>query len=150
MNHAACVFCEILAGRHEQAILYRDPIVAAFMDINQQNPGHVLVIPVRHAVAIADLTADEASAIFRIAAWLAPAIQRAAHADGINLFNNNGRAAGQSVFHFHVHILPRYASDKFRMIRSLLGQRFYKTPAELSRIAATIQEYLPPVPTTGG
>ncbi|MDI1336059.1 MAG: HIT family protein [Lacunisphaera sp.] len=107
-----CVFCEIVAGKREAAIVYRDADVVAFMDNSPQNPGHVLVLPVRHADGILDLPPADARAMITVAQKIAQAIKRTdLTADGIRLQFNTGAAAGQSIAHAHLHIIPKLASD---------------------------------------
>ena len=107
-----CVFCEIVAGRAEAAIVYRDERVVAFMDIAPHNPGHVLVIPVQHDVDILTVPAATAQEMMVVAQKIARAIRKAGlKADGFNFRMNAGAAAGQTVFHAHLHVIPRYAGD---------------------------------------
>lgn len=142
MTDRSCVFCEILAGKHEQAFLYRDETIAAFMDINQYNPGHVLIVPIRHEATITGLTDAETSAMFILAKRLTQALQSAFDAPGVNLFMNNGRAAGQTVFHCHLHLLPRFNSQHWKLAFALLGVRSVKSPDALEVIAAKIRPHL--------
>ena len=81
------------------------------MDIGQVNPGHVLVASKRHAVTLLDLTSEEAAAVMQTAQRVAQATQTAFAPDGISLFQANGAAGGQTVFHFHLHVLPRHHDD---------------------------------------
>ena len=102
-----CVFCEIVAGRLEAAIIYRDANVVAFLANSPQNPGHVLVVPVQHADGILDLPPATARAMITLAQKIAQALKRTdLQADGIRLQMNTGAAAGQSVFHAHLHVIP--------------------------------------------
>ena len=106
-----CIFCKIVAGDIPAAKVYEDALTVAFMDIGQVNPGHVLVASKRHAVTLLDLTPDEAGAVMRTAQRVAGAVQQAFDPDGISLFQANGAAGGQTVFHFHLHVLPRHTGD---------------------------------------
>lgn len=107
-----CVFCEILAGRAEAAVVYRDERVVAFMDIAPHNPGHVLVIPASHAADILEVPAATAEAMMAVAQKIARAIRLAGfQADGFNFRTNAGVAAGQTVFHAHLHVVPRFTGD---------------------------------------
>lgn len=106
-----CIFCKIVAGEIPAAKVYEDALTVAFMDIGQVNPGHVLVACKRHAVTLLELTADEAAAVMQTAQRIAQAAQQAFEPDGITLFQANGAAGGQTVFHFHMHVLPRHAED---------------------------------------
>jgi histidine triad (HIT) family protein len=106
-----CIFCRLAAGEIPSAKVFEDEQTIAFMDIGQVNPGHVLVASKRHAVTLLDLTPDEAGAVMRTAQRVARAVQAAFDPEGISLFQANGAAGGQTVFHFHLHVLPRHAGD---------------------------------------
>ncbi|WP_202758107.1 HIT family protein [Delftia acidovorans] len=106
-----CLFCRLVAGEIPSAKVFEDEQTIAFMDIGQVNPGHVLVASKRHAVTLLDLTPDEAGAVMRTAQRVAQAVQAAFDPDGISLFQANGAAGGQTVFHFHLHVLPRHGGD---------------------------------------
>lgn len=109
----SCVFCEIAAGRLEpELVVYRDELVLAFMDIAPGNPGHVLVVPAQHADDIVAVPAATAQRMILVAQCIARAIRRTElRAEGFNFIMNAGRAAGQTVFHAHLHVVPRYAGD---------------------------------------
>lgn len=106
-----CIFCKIVAGEIPAAKVYEDDLTVAFMDIGQVNPGHVLVASKRHAVTVRDLSPEEAAAVMQTAQRVAQAAQQAFVPDGITLFQANGAAGGQTVFHFHMHVLPRHEND---------------------------------------
>ena len=106
-----CIFCKIVAGEIPAAKVYEDELTIAFMDIGQVNPGHVLVACKRHAATVLDLTPEEAAAAMQTAQRIAHAAQQAFAPDGITLFQANGAAGGQTVLHFHIHVLPRHEGD---------------------------------------
>ncbi|MEE9174346.1 MAG: HIT family protein [Thermoplasmata archaeon] len=106
-----CVFCRIIQGEVEAALVYEDDTYVAFMDIRPINPGHILVLPKAHQETVFDMAPEEAGALFAQAARLAVAVKEAMGADGINIGQNNGRAAQQIVPHVHVHVIPRYVDD---------------------------------------
>jgi histidine triad (HIT) family protein len=108
-----CVFCSIVAGESASTAVYDDDRVLAFMDVNPATPGHLLVVPKRHATHLADLDPADGAAAFTAAQRLAGAVRAAMHADGANLFLADGEVAGQEVFHVHLHVLPRRAGDGF-------------------------------------
>jgi histidine triad (HIT) family protein len=109
-----CIFCKILAGESEVSLVYRDEMCAAFMDTQPINPGHLLVIPVRHAAYLSALKEEEGAQIFGVAQRLAASLRRSGvKCEGINLFLADGEAAMQEVFHVHLHVLPRYSGDGF-------------------------------------
>jgi histidine triad (HIT) family protein len=109
---SACLFCEIAAGRQPASRVYEDDEVLAFMDLRQPNPGHVLVIPRAHRPDVFALEEELACHLFRVSARIARAVQAAYHPDGLNLWQSNGEAAGQEIFHFHIHVFARMAGDR--------------------------------------
>lgn len=106
-----CVFCRIAAGQIPASWVHRDERVMAFMDIGQVNLGHVLVATRAHVENIYGLSDDAAAAVFTAAARIARAIKRETGCEGVSLFQANEKAGYQTVFHFHVHVLPRYRHD---------------------------------------
>jgi histidine triad (HIT) family protein len=108
-----CIFCELIHGGGEVSICYEDSQALAFMDIQPVNPGHVLVVPREHYESLADLPAELARHLFDVALRLAPIVRRLADADGLNVIVNSGASAGQDVFHYHVHVIPRRSEDGF-------------------------------------
>jgi histidine triad (HIT) family protein len=109
-----CIFCRILSGALPATFLFRDEQCAAFMDIQPVNPGHVLVIPVRHAPYLADLDTPTAGRLMQEAQKIAAAIRGSGvRCEGVNFFLADGEAAMQEVFHVHLHVFPRFAGDGF-------------------------------------
>lgn len=110
----SCVFCDIVAGRTPASIVLREEHICAFMDIRPVNPGHLLVIPNAHAAYLADLPPETGGRLFQAAQRLAEALRASGvRCEGVNLFLADGEAAGQEVFHVHLHVLPRFAGDGF-------------------------------------
>ncbi len=110
----ACVFCRISAGEMPASVVYADERVIAFMDIQPVNPGHVLVVPRQHVVSVRDLDADLGAQAWQVALRIARALPRAGvRMEGVNLFVADGAAAGQDVFHVHLHVIPRFVGDGF-------------------------------------
>ena len=105
------VFCKIVAGQIPSTRVYEDAHVLAFMDIGQVNPGHVLVAVRKHAANLFELDESQAEAAARACARVARAIRAAFKPEGLSVYQANGKAAGQTVFHYHVHLLPRHAGD---------------------------------------
>ncbi|MEE4184959.1 MAG: HIT family protein [Gammaproteobacteria bacterium] len=105
------IFAKILRGEMPAVKVYEDAATLAFMDVMPQSPGHTLVIPKAPATNIYDLPVEAAAAVMRTVHRLAPAVQAAMRADGIMVCQYNGAAAGQSVFHYHMHIVPRYVGQ---------------------------------------
>lgn len=109
-----CIFCAIVAGAAPHSLVYEDELTFAFMDIQPVTPGHLLVVPRTHATATADLDPGTGGAMMETAMRCAAALRRSSlRTDGINLFLADGAAAGQEVFHTHLHVLPRFAGDGF-------------------------------------
>lgn len=106
-----CIFCAIAAGRAPAEILFEDEETVAFLDINPAAPGHTLIIPRRHYRNLFDLDPEAGAAVMRTAVRMARALREALAPDGMNLVQANERAAFQSVFHFHVHLVPRWLGD---------------------------------------
>ena len=106
-----CLFCRLVAGEIPSARVYEDALTIAFMDIGQVNPGHVLVATKRHAATLLDITADEAAAVMQTAQRVARAAQAVFNPPGLTLLQANGREGDQTVFHFHLHVVPRHADD---------------------------------------
>ena len=110
-----CIFCAIVDGKIPSAKVYENEHVFAFMDIAPANPGHLLIIPKQHYRNIFDMPADVGSKIMEAAIPLAAAIRKALKPDGLNLFQSNEPAAFQTVFHFHLHLIPRWEKDPLRL-----------------------------------
>ncbi len=109
-----CIFCEILAGTAEVSWIAREDGVAAFMDLNPVNPGHALVIPEDHVVGLTDLDPADGREMTALAQRVAGAIRASGlPCDGVNLLLCDGVAAGQEVFHVHLHVIPRVEGDDF-------------------------------------
>jgi histidine triad (HIT) family protein len=107
-----CPFCEVVAGRREQEIVYADETVVAFLCEPPATWGHTLIIPRAHRNDIWDAAEDEVASVIRVARVLATIVRDDLDAVGVNLRQNNGAKAGQDVFHFHLHVVPRYEDDK--------------------------------------
>lgn len=113
---AACIFCQIAAGEAEASIVHDDGEILAFLDIRPVTPGHLLVIPRRHAAYLAELDEATGARMFVVAQRLAAALRESGlRCEGINLFLADGEAAFQEVFHAHLHVFPRFAGDTFRI-----------------------------------
>lgn len=106
-----CIFCRIVAKQIPATVVHEDEDTLAFMDIGQVNPGHVLVAVKKHADNIFALDDAQAAAVFRNVARVARAIRGAFEPQGLSVYQANGKAAGQTVFHLHVHLVPRYEGD---------------------------------------
>jgi len=110
-----CLFCKIIAGEIPGTIVAEDDRTVAFMDVNPATRGHALVVPRRHAGNHGEISSEDFAAVADAARRLAIRARSALDADGINLINSWGPAAWQTVFHLHVHVIPRYADDPLRL-----------------------------------
>ena len=106
-----CIFCRILSGELPAHFVYQDDLVVAFLSLEQPNPYKVLVIPREHVENVYDLNDEQASAIFKATVKIARSVRDVSKCDGMNLVQSNGEAGLQDVFHFHLHILPRFYGD---------------------------------------
>ena len=111
MSDQDCIFCAIIAGDIPAQIVDEDERTVAFMDINPATRGHALVVPRRHARDLLEIEPDDLGATILAAQRLARKMPEQLGADGVNLLNSCGRAAWQTVFHFHIHVIPRYQGD---------------------------------------
>jgi histidine triad (HIT) family protein len=110
-----CLFCKIVAGEIPATIVAEDERTLAFMDINPATRGHALVIPREHAADVFAIDPADLQAVALAAQRLARRAREQLGADGVNLLNSNGPAAWQTVFHFHLHVIPRYDGDPLRL-----------------------------------
>lgn len=107
-----CVFCAIAAGRAEASIVFEDDTVVAFMDLNPVTRGHLLVVPRAHAVGLQDLDRDTGAHVWTVGHDLSHVLRRSAlRPEGMNVLLCDGAVAFQTVFHLHLHVIPRYADD---------------------------------------
>jgi histidine triad (HIT) family protein len=107
-----CIFCAIAAGQDEASVVYEDETVLAFMDLNPVTPGHLLVVPRKHAVGLEDIDEATSAHVWSVGHRMARALRRSSlGCEGINAFLCDGKAAFQTVFHFHLHVIPRYTGD---------------------------------------
>ena len=109
----SCIFCRIGRGQAEASVVYDDALVTAFLDVHPVSTGHVLVVPKVHASGLAVLDPESGARMFAVGRRLALALRRAGGADGVNLHLADGKAAGQTVFHTHLHVIPRTVGDGF-------------------------------------
>ena len=115
MNKDDCIFCKIANGEIPSATVYEDSVCRVILDVNPANKGHALIIPKEHFDDIYSIDAEPAAKIFTIATEVAKAQKAELNPDGLNILQNNGEAAGQTVFHFHMHLVPRYIKDNVTM-----------------------------------
>lgn len=134
-----CIFCKIIKGEIPSAKVYEDENVFAFLDISQVTKGHTLVIPKAHEKNVYELSSESAQNVFTAVPKIANAIKSSYNPIGLNLLNNNGEKAGQSVFHFHIHLIPRYGEgDGFGAVWKTHTSDY--TQDDLKQIAKTIAD----------
>jgi len=139
MKDDDCLFCSIIDGKSPAAKVYEDEHVYAFLDISQVTEGHTLVVPKAHVQDIYEMPEEVASNLFSPVPKIASAIKKAYKASGINILNNNEIAAGQSVFHIHLHLLPRYGIDDGFDVKWITRNNQF-TAEELQNIAKKISD----------
>ena len=137
MKDENCIFCKILAGEIPSTAVYEDDDFKAILDVNPAARGHVIILPKNHAANIYEVPDEDASKIMVVAKKSATAIEKAYHCDGVNILQNNGEAAGQTVFHLHVHVIPRFKGDTVN-----IGWKQGDMPEDLDAICKEIQAQL--------
>jgi histidine triad (HIT) family protein len=133
-----CVFCRIVAGQIPSTKVFEDEHTLAFMDLGQVNPGHVLVAVKKHAENLYALDDAQAAAVARASAKIARAIHDAFKPEGLSVYQANGKAAGQTVFHYHVHLLPRHAGDGMELTWPVKNPPREKLEAYAAKIRTTL------------
>ena len=134
MKKEDCIFCKITSGEIPSRTLYEDEQFRVILDLGPVAKGHALVIPKEHYANLEEMPEELAADAMKLAKKMAINITKKLHADGFNLLQNNGEAAGQSVKHFHMHVIPRYLEDG----RQFLLQPGTATDAELDAVKDTI------------
>lgn len=136
-----CIFCKIINGEIPSAKVFENEHVLAFLDISQVTKGHTLVIPKQHHENIFDMNADTAKNLFEAVPQIANAIKNDLEPLGMNILQNSGKDAGQEVFHFHMHLIPRYGKgDGFGAVWKTHNSEY--TPQDLQEIAKGISSKL--------
>ena len=133
MSDPDCLFCKIIAGEIPGQIIAEDDHTVAFMDINPATRGHALVVPRRHAANVLEIEPDDLAATMIAAQRLAKRVTERLGAAGVNLINSCGAVAWQTVFHLHVHVIPRYEGDPLKL-------PWVPAPGDPDEIAAAAQE----------
>ena len=116
MIDESCIFCRIIAGEEMVSIVYEDDLTIAFMDIQPASPGHTLVVSREHYPTLFEVPDDLAAHCLAVVKKLAPGVRRAAGAAAVNIFSANGRAGGQDVLHFHLHMIPVREGEEFAVV----------------------------------
>lgn len=115
MSDLDCIFCKIANGEIPSKTLYEDNDFRVILDISPASKGHAIILPKKHADNIYELSDEDASKIFVVAKRVATVMEKILKCDGMNILQNNGETAGQSVFHLHVHLIPRYKNDNLKI-----------------------------------
>lgn len=137
-----CIFCKIISGEAPASIVYEDEICLAFMDVQPVTPGHVLVIPRQHAIGLADLPSEIGGHLFQTGQKISTGIKKSRiRCEGINFFLADGAVASQTVFHVHLHVIPRFPGDGFRLV---FGPDYRNLPerSDLDRLAKDLKVFL--------
>ncbi len=133
-----CVFCRIVARQIPASVVHEDEHTFAFMDLGQVNPGHVLVAVKKHVADLYALDDAQAGAVLRAAARVARAIRDAFTPAGLSVYQANGKAAGQTVFHYHVHLVPRHEGDGMALAWPVKNPPREKLEEYAARIKASL------------
>jgi histidine triad (HIT) family protein len=147
-----CPFCDIIGGAGEVSVCYEDSVALAFMDIQPVNDGHVLVVPRTHYERIEDVPGEVGLHLYRVATQLMPVVQQVSGCPDMNVVVNSGPAAGQDVFHFHVHLIPRRAGDGFDISLPFAGSAMpdrTRLDAMAARIGAVLRDPMRTAPRPG-
>lgn len=131
-----CIFCKIINRQIPSSIVYENDYVLAFLDNTQATPGHTLIVPKKHFANFFELDELYATEIIKAAKIVAQKLQDNFHCEGLNLLNNNNVAGGQSVFHYHMHVIPRYANDPVNLAlpqHEITNEQLNKTLNELCK-----------------
>ena len=114
-----CIFCKIVSKQAPSSIVYENEWILAFMDLRPVSEGHALIIPKQHYVDIFDIPAELLAETHKVTKAIAAAVKKATCADGISIVQQNGKAAGQDIFHLHVHVVPRFEGQKLAAFNEL-------------------------------
>lgn len=137
MKDEMCIFCKIANGEIPSATVYEDEEFRVILDLGPASEGHALILPKNHFKDVCELDAETAAKVLPLAAKIGAAMKETLGCAGFNLVQNNGLEAGQTVFHFHMHIIPRYENDG----QHILWQPNQSSPEELSVIAKQISSF---------
>ena len=138
MKDENCIFCKLANGDIPTATVYEDEYLRAIMDAAPANKGHIIILPKSRASGIYELEDEYVSRTFVLAKKLAVALKKLTGCDGVNILQNNGEAAGQTVFHFHVHVIPRFKDDDCTIVWKPTSYE----EGEASEVAKKIAELL--------
>ena len=137
MNDTNCIFCKIIAGEIPSNVIYEDDEFKVILDVNPATKGHALILPKEHYADLYEIDEEVAGRVMKLAKKLAGHMTERLNCDGFNLLQNNHEVAGQTVFHFHMHLIPRYVDSKNKDILKYTSETF--SPEELAEIRDTIK-----------
>lgn len=137
-----CIFCQIIRKQAPANVVYEDQQVLAFLSNRPVNEGHTLVVPKKHYENIFEIPEEEVSYLFRVVKRITVAVKNATAAEGIRIVQNNGWAAGQVVFHLHVHVIPMEPNDGFVHGSAFRGHTNVMEAEELQKGAEKIRQHL--------
>lgn len=138
-----CIFCKIIDGTFTSSKIYEDDLVLAFMDIQPVNPGHILIVPKKHEEMISNIDDEISSRMFTTAKKINKALRKSnIKVEGINYFLADGEAAGQEVFHTHLHVFPRFTGDGFGLKFNENYRKVLPEGTELNSLAEQIRNLL--------
>ena len=138
MKDENCVFCKIANGEIFTATLYEDDLFRVILDLGPASRGHALILPKNHFADVCALDQETSSKVLALAAKIGTAMKKSLNCAGFNLVQNNGQAAGQTVFHFHLHIIPRYEGGP----RMVSWEPQSPSQEELAQLAECIKKEL--------
>lgn len=138
MSETNCIFCKLALGELSSATIYEDELFRVILDISPAVKGHALLLPKRHIKNLFDLDGKESELALDVIRKVSTAIKKTLNCDGINVLQNNGAAAGQSVLHLHFHIIPRYDNDNLTIPWRLLSY----SEGEANQIAEKMKQAL--------
>lgn len=136
MKDCNCIFCKIANGEIPSTTLYEDKDFRVILDLGPATRGHALLLPKEHCANLFELDDALASKALVTAKMVAAKMKNALHADGFNLVQNNGEAAGQTVFHFHMHLIPRYENDQ----AGILWEPGETTPEDMAEVKRLVED----------
>lgn len=139
MSETNCIFCKLALGEYSSATIYEDDLFRVILDISPAAKGHALLLPKRHIENIFQLDGKESELALTVIRDVSSAMKKTLNCDGINVLQNNGTAAGQSVFHLHFHIIPRYEDDNVVIPWKSISY----AEGEINQIAEAIKSALP-------
>ncbi|MEM0141121.1 MAG: HIT domain-containing protein [Thermoplasmatales archaeon] len=134
----SCVFCRIIRGKEDATFIYRNNVVSAFLDIHPLFEGHVLIVPNKHFSDITDVDKESLDGTIEAAKIVSEMLMKNLDADGINIVHSTGKSAGQTIYHFHLHVLPRREEDDAQFQRWWFSRSHKASREELNALVSRI------------